>query len=492
MTEAIVGIRSIKNFSSGEENIPVGPFFKITNAEETHFGYEYVDGENILAEEFNDDPNIKCGAGGFYFTTKGYISRFYSFGIYLREITIPVDDPDFRIIKCKDATKWRSNKIILGTRHSLFDPETYVKFGLDIWKNKYIVVFACQYGRIDFLDKLIKMNEDVGPNQLEARYDRGILYNMIYAASKHRQIVVLDWLKENKIIKETTLEKILARQSIMIQLVPIIKDDEDDEDDETESKYNIIIYKACAKGHLDVLEWWDKNGFMDNHNEWYLLKALTNKHYHVVVWLSQRRKNKQIYRDILFIRAAIETKDTAILQYWLDNKSLRDIDSDCYDFIVHADDPIETMQFLHKNNLLNEKLLLDNLESCKNEKVFELVKNMGIKLDIGRIINNAGLHGFINILEWAKNSGLELTYTEDALHIASRFDRVDVLNWWKNSGLELKYDPMILTKRRYNTDVYNWWVNQLQVNGKVDVKYLIIGKLEAEYEDLGSECDGCG
>ena len=55
-------------------------YFKITNAEENHHGFQYADGLNILIEKFNDDPNQSCCAGGFYFTDAANIFKFLSYG----------------------------------------------------------------------------------------------------------------------------------------------------------------------------------------------------------------------------------------------------------------------------------------------------------------------------------------------------------------------------------------------------------------------------
>ena len=105
-------------------------YYKITNKNETHYGFEYRDGLNILKEEFNNNKDSSCVPGGFYFTTKEFIHEFYGYGIYLREIELPNNDPEFKIVKDPSGNKWRANKIILGNKYSLSDPEIYIKLGI--------------------------------------------------------------------------------------------------------------------------------------------------------------------------------------------------------------------------------------------------------------------------------------------------------------------------------------------------------------------------
>ena len=53
-------------------------YFKITNAEENHHGFQYVDGLNILKDEFNNDPNQSCCKSKPWFAEypKGSAGRF--------------------------------------------------------------------------------------------------------------------------------------------------------------------------------------------------------------------------------------------------------------------------------------------------------------------------------------------------------------------------------------------------------------------------------
>lgn len=106
---------------------------KITNKNEKHYDHQYVDGLNVLKEEFNNNPKDVCVAGGFYFTKLDYINSFLEYGCWLREIELPENDPDFKIIKVDDEqqNKWRANKIILGKRHSIYDIDVVKKFKLN-------------------------------------------------------------------------------------------------------------------------------------------------------------------------------------------------------------------------------------------------------------------------------------------------------------------------------------------------------------------------
>lgn len=98
-------------------------FYKITNKNECHNDYQYTDGLNILPDTFIE--NKSCGKGGFYFADVKNILKFLDFGIYLREITLPTTNPDFKMVQVDD--KYKSNMIILGKKYSLFEPETFQK-----------------------------------------------------------------------------------------------------------------------------------------------------------------------------------------------------------------------------------------------------------------------------------------------------------------------------------------------------------------------------
>ena len=100
-------------------------YFKITNPTENHNGFQYSDGLNVLKDKFDDDPNRSCCSGGLYFTNIENIFKFFNYGIYLREVTLPTENPDFQIIKDPSGDKWRANMIIMGNRYDLSNVDTF-------------------------------------------------------------------------------------------------------------------------------------------------------------------------------------------------------------------------------------------------------------------------------------------------------------------------------------------------------------------------------
>ena len=124
-------------------------FYKITNCREIHQDHVYKDGLNILNKPF--DQKGSCTPGGLYFTTLEHIHKFYDYGCFLREITLPVENPEFQVVKDPDDNKYRANMILLGKKYSLSDPKTFEKFGLELPAIKILAIFACQEGSLERL-----------------------------------------------------------------------------------------------------------------------------------------------------------------------------------------------------------------------------------------------------------------------------------------------------------------------------------------------------
>jgi len=91
-------------------------YYKVTSENEIHNGFQYKDGLNTLVEEFNDNPEASCVPGGFYFTDYENLPKFFGYGEWIREVTIPTDA---KVVLDPDGDKWRTDKIILGKKYSI-------------------------------------------------------------------------------------------------------------------------------------------------------------------------------------------------------------------------------------------------------------------------------------------------------------------------------------------------------------------------------------
>ena len=184
-------------------------YFKVTNKDENHNGFQYIDGLNVIKDKFNDNPGHSCCAGGLYFTDIINIFKFLNYGIYLREVTLPVSqgkqstgccvswpvslekqstgcytswpvslekqstgcytswptsNTDFKMIKDKSDDKWRANMIILGKRYELFNVDTFkylIKKGADIHADNDFALSCC--AKNNYLD-LVELLVEYGAN----------------------------------------------------------------------------------------------------------------------------------------------------------------------------------------------------------------------------------------------------------------------------------------------------------------------------------------
>ena len=159
-------------------------YYKITNEKENHHGFQYRNGLNVLQGKFNDNPN-HCGAGGFYFTDIEHIFDYVYLGIYVREVTLPVNNPNFRMIKDKD--KYRANMIILGKKYELAKVET-IKMLIEkgaIMNNDYMVMYSAKYGHSEVLKYLIESGANIHV------YD-----DALYKSAKYGHLAVVKCLIE--------------------------------------------------------------------------------------------------------------------------------------------------------------------------------------------------------------------------------------------------------------------------------------------------------
>jgi hypothetical protein len=134
-------------------------YFKITNENECHHNFQYVDGLNILKEPFNDDPNSKRFTGGLYFADVKNIFEYIEYGVYLREVILPTENKEFKMVTDHNGGL-RANMIMLGKKYDLFEVETFkylIENGADIHtKNDHVITICARLGHSDIVKYLIE------------------------------------------------------------------------------------------------------------------------------------------------------------------------------------------------------------------------------------------------------------------------------------------------------------------------------------------------
>jgi len=242
-------------YSFGQKSKSTHPFFKITNKDENHHGFQYCDGLNVLKEEFAETGT--CCAGGFYFTDIDHILEFLDYGEHLRLIALPKNDSDFKMV-ADGPDKQRANKIILGKKYDLDKVETWkflkkcgAKFDID-----NVIPFVSKNGYIDVLKYLVKLGIDI--------HAKGEYAIILASENGHVDIV-----------------RFLTRLGINV------------------SAWNDApIRYASRNGHVDVVRFLAKAG-ADIHtcHGWAIAEAACNGHIEVVCLLNKLGAKIDAYDD---------------------------------------------------------------------------------------------------------------------------------------------------------------------------------------------------
>lgn len=341
---------------------------KVTNETETHYDHVYHDGLNILSGKFARYGS--CVPGRLYFTNNKNIDKYYVYGIYLRVVYLPRDDPEFECV-ADDNDKWGANKIILSNRYSLFDPVTYDLFGLDMKKNTKLVDKASEVGDIEFLN--MWRNSDLF--SIIPYSSRAIDH-----ASKNGHVNILKWwFKSGLSLKYTEL----------------------------------AFDWACDFGRESVVKLWIDSGFNILWSRYAKEKASENKHNNIlnmikVLKMNEIKNGKQNY-NYLIQPSQIKKCENNLIKYWGEfivssfNDNYKDVK--CLDTLIsiqEIEDNVdkilnneimyelythnayrkqhELMRVIYKTKLNELNIQIKQIEKIKND-AYEIEKNIFLKLN---------------------------------------------------------------------------------------------------------------
>ncbi|BCS83144.1 ankyrin repeat protein [Cotonvirus japonicus] len=130
-------------------------YFKITD----NHGYQYKTGLNFFKKPtgINDDGE----KGRLYFTDKDNIYRFFNYGDCLREVTLPTELPNFKMVN-KIFDRYDANIINLGRKRKLSNVSTfkYLKLcGVDIY-NDDIIRWASKKNHNNIMKFIVNKKSD--------------------------------------------------------------------------------------------------------------------------------------------------------------------------------------------------------------------------------------------------------------------------------------------------------------------------------------------
>ena len=122
-------------------------YYRLTNEDECHNGFQYRDGLNVDTVPF--DPSGTCRPGGLYFFSRVQLGRLIDYipenfiPYWISEVTFP---PDAKIWKMEG--KYKADKFILGERQTIFrtDCELLIEF---------VFKFAVRAEKVDFVKTLL-------------------------------------------------------------------------------------------------------------------------------------------------------------------------------------------------------------------------------------------------------------------------------------------------------------------------------------------------
>lgn len=246
-------------------------YFKITNADENHHGYQYVTGLNILDGDFN--TNGTCVSGGLYFTKIKYIFKYLSYGVYLREIHLPTDD-NFQMVTDPSRYKWRANMIILGKKRVLSNVLTFkylIENGADIHiDNNCALKWAAGNGYYKIVKLLLEYGADIN-----AQNNCAI---KLASENGHSSVVeLLIGISNNPFVNSEAL--VLAAKNGHSDVVKIFIDNG------TNLSFNYFeaLQLACNYGRKNVVKILLKNNVNPNNvNNYTLWKICLNKRIKII------------------------------------------------------------------------------------------------------------------------------------------------------------------------------------------------------------------
>lgn len=302
-------------------------FYKVTNERENHYGFQYQDGLNLLTQPFNDDPSDFNCPGGFYFSNNECIHWNYSYGIYIREITLPIDHPEFKIVQHEGKGEWRSNMIILGKRYLLSQPKTYSKLEISMIN----LPLACKNGYIEIVKLLLRGDQEQvvkSVDQVEhgyrliddsrlSEYHAALRFACRNGRTEIVELLLADGRADPKDQDSSALKEACRNGHTEIVELLLI----DGRADPSDSDSLAFIF-ACRNGNIEMVKLLLADGRADpsDHQSAAFIFACRNGHTEIVKLLLTDGRGDPSHRHDWLIKIACENRHIKIVKLFMSDR----------------------------------------------------------------------------------------------------------------------------------------------------------------------------
>nr|AEX63276.1 putative ankyrin repeat protein [Moumouvirus Monve] len=392
-------------------------YFKITNETECHRGFQYKNGLNVLEGEFNDDPKDYCVPGRLYFCEPKDIYHYLDYGVHLREVYLPIDNPNFKMV-INPLKIYGANMIILGKKYYLNDFNTWkymIDCGLDIYSNdnEPLKTAICN-GYLEIVKKLIKCEDNF------TAYEKICGNSIVYAVRGGYFDIVKTLIKTSNIYSDLTLA--LTHSSLNGNL---------------EMVHNLIIYGANIHANNDIAI---RNAAYNGHLEvvQYLVSIGANVHTsknYAIRWAA-REGHLKIVKYLLECGVDICTDNNYALRCIIDYGHLQVVEYimklNDYGKIYnkHKSEPVN-VQYYDNNKKLKSIITYGSLEEIKY-----LVDNGAyIHDEDDYVLRHAAREGRLHIVQYLIEKGAYIHARDDyAFRWAARRGHLDVVKYLDEMG----------------------------------------------------------
>ena len=366
---------------------------------------------NILQGPFNVKGS--CVPGRLYFVKPKDIFSYLNYGVYLREVYLPVDDPAFRMVK--DGDKYGANMIILGAKRKLDEVGTFLyaqskganlrNYGLEIysWAIKHalwnIIEFVLDHKifKITYLDEIFRSNFlekislDLFKKIIKYFKNRPATHNIddilninniLNIACKESCLEIIKYLVElgADIHNKNNYPFVIACKYNQLEIFKYLKSIDDEHNSKNDNNMINYFNIAVSNGCLEIVKYLVSNSVSFDYSKTIEL-AIKNCNNNITDFLIEFAVPITREQSIDLFNLACTYKCYNVANHYYDESQLKNYCKDIVSYAVHFRNAYLVDKLIEFGRQVKSKKLIDAI----NDDDFEMVKFL---VDVGLDVTN--------------------------------------------------------------------------------------------------------